>query len=260
MKILFVTSQLEVIDGVSQYSRDMVRITQRRGHEVLCVTENISDLSGIEERAILLAPMRYLSNIVRIYLGARQLASISHEFRPDVIHFLIEPYALMLNFFSPNARSFVTIHGTYAFSPDILTGLKKIINYVLLKRTYNRINCIVSVSNYTAEHLVKKLSGDSVYEDLESKINIIKNGVDLSEVVQNTFKDSLRRKTKNILFVGSVKSRKGLLESLKVLLLYSKISPDFIYHVVGTYDENGSYYKKLVEFIKDNHLGKECYL
>lgn len=61
--------------------------------------------------------------------------------------------------------------------------------------------------------------------------------------------------TGNILFVGNIERRKGLIYGLKAFHLFSKTNKHYKFRIVGKFDENDSYYKKLKDFVNEKGLG-----
>lgn len=60
--------------------------------------------------------------------------------------------------------------------------------------------------------------------------------------------------TGNVLFVGNVERRKGLIYGLKAFNLFYKTHKGYKFRIAGKYDENDSYYKKLKTYIIENSL------
>lgn len=60
--------------------------------------------------------------------------------------------------------------------------------------------------------------------------------------------------TGNILFVGNIEERKGLLYGLKAFNLLYKTNRDYKFRIAGKFNEKDSYYKKLQKFIRENDL------
>jgi len=61
-----------------------------------------------------------------------------------------------------------------------------------------------------------------------------------------------------MLFVGAIKQRKGIIEAIKALEYYkNNFSNNFIYNIIGDYNENDSYYKKITQKIRECGLENE---
>nr|WP_296480600.1 glycosyltransferase family 4 protein [uncultured Acetatifactor sp.] len=60
--------------------------------------------------------------------------------------------------------------------------------------------------------------------------------------------------TGNILFVGNIERRKGLMYGLKAFHLFSKMNKNYKFRIAGKFDENDSYYKKIKDFVAEKGL------
>lgn len=256
MKILFLTNHLENNDGFSRYSSDLMREIQNQGNEVLCITgKKSSQENEFNERLVLKSPLKYFNPATSFFTSLR-VSGIIKDFSPDVIHFLVEQYASILPFLNTGRiKIFITIHGTYSFPPILLNNaFKKMVSRYLTSKMYERMDGIIAVSNYTRNHLLNYLP------ELDSKIKVITNGIDMKKIkVDNINRPQSTRK--KILFVGAVKHRKGILESLKALEHYNRnFSKDFFYDIVGYYEKEDSYYKEIERTIIDNGLSDKVIL
>lgn len=59
-----------------------------------------------------------------------------------------------------------------------------------------------------------------------------------------------------ILFVGNIEKRKGIIYGLMAFKIVVQQYPNLEYHIVGKYDENDAYYKKLKKYVVENRLEK----
>jgi glycosyltransferase involved in cell wall biosynthesis len=90
---------------------------------------------------------------------------------------------------------------------------------------------------------------------LEPKIKVIINGINLEREKLVDLDNKSENKIKNILFVGAIKERKGVLEAIEACRYYrDNISDNFIYNLVGSYNQEESYYQKVFRKIKEYHL------
>ena len=241
MRILFLTNHLSGTDGWSRYSLDIIRGVKDQGHKVQCLVSRRSKQTSIKEYKFLRSPLEYLSNPLLSFLTARQLRKILKDFKPDIVHFLVEPYATILPFLrAKGTRTVLTCHGTYSVIPVLLKDpFKREISYRLSKRYYQKIDGVIAVSNYTKKHILK------FFPELGPKIKVITNGINLVRYNVNLKRKS-RSKVKKILFVGAVKPRKGILEALKACKYYqNNFSDNFIYDIVGECSRHDRYYQKL---------------
>lgn len=245
MKILFITNHLEGNDGYSKYSCDLISHAQNQGNEVLCVTSKKTlQENEFNEICVLKDSLEYF-NPVNSFLASLKISKIIKNFSPDIIHFLVEPYASVLPFLNTKKiKTFITIHGTYSYPPILLNNaFKKIISRYLTSKMYKRMDGIIAVSNFTKNHLLNYLP------ELAPKIKVITNGVDLNKYAycaDNRQNDGIKR----ILFLGAVKYRKGILEAVRALNYYNNyFSTNFIYDIAGFYEEKDPYYKKIKDEI-----------
>ena len=235
MKILYITNNLSGNSGWSRYSKDVVENIKRDGIEISCLTAE----------TFLQEPGEYFVNFFNCLNTAKKINKKIVEFQPDIIHFMVEPYIHILPFLkTKKAKIFLTVHGTYSFLPNLFSGIKKIIASILTRKAFNKLDQIIAVSNYTKEYLTKQANY------VANKISVITNGIDVSR-----FNDRGIPEPGHILFVGAIKSRKGILEALDVLsYYYNEIDRNFVFHVVGKYKKEDSYYQKIKNKIKKKGL------
>lgn len=62
--------------------------------------------------------------------------------------------------------------------------------------------------------------------------------------------------SRELLFVGTVERRKGLIYALRAFSRIAQTDPSLTFRIVGKYDEQEAYYKKLKKFVEDNGLHK----
>jgi len=256
MKILFLTNHLDGDDGWSRYSVDIAQEIQSQGNEVLCLTSKRSNQNQIREIVVLREPLKYLANPIASFLVSSEITKIIQKFSPNVIHFLVEPYSTILPFLrTVSIKIFITIHGTYSYMPNTLdNNFKKIISGYFTKKIYKKINGIISVSEYTKNYLLNYLP------EIEFKLKVITNGIDLIKHKIIDLHNKPQNKIKQMLFVGAIKQRKGIIEAIKALEYYkNNFSDNFIYNIVGEYSPNGSYYQGLLKKIKDYNLENKIF-
>ena len=244
MKILFLTNHLEGTDGWSRVSLDYIRELQNLGCNILCLTHR-------GPNPLLAPPLRYLANPLISFITASKIRRKIKEFSPDVIHFMVEPYANILPFLGKlEAKTCLTCHGTYAVIPNLIDNfLKKRVSHYLSKNYFQKLTGIIAVSNYTKDYLLK------YYPETASKIKVITNGVNLEEYGIVNLSQKPQNKIKKILFVGAVKERKGVLQAIEACRHYrDNFSADFIYDIVGNHSEESRYYQILIKKIKEYNL------
>lgn len=251
MKILFLTNNLRGVDGRSKVSLDYALELKKMGHNIICLTCEKSNQKEIEEFILLKSPLKYLANPIMSFLSALKIRRKIKEFSPDIIHFMVEPYATLLPFLKVNnAKTFLMIHGTYSVIPALFNNFfKKTISNYLSKKYYKKIDRVISVSNYTQKYLLEHCPW------IEQKIEVITNGVNLNKNKIIDIDQKPKNAIKKILFVGAIKERKGILKTIEACQYYrDKFSDNFIYDIVGSYKENGDYYKNILKKIKEYGL------
>lgn len=248
MRILYITTQLNPVDGYGRYGADLIKGVLADGHEVICAVQKSSKQKRAKEFVVLEDVEKYWANIFLIFSTAKKLNKIIKEFNPDVIHFIAEPYAAVLLFLvSRKAKLILTVHGTFVYIPLLInTFFKRIISKIISAVYYRRMTAVITVSSFTRNYLLKFVP------TVEDKTLVITNGIDFhQEEVCKEKNDSLQR----LLFVGAVKERKGLMEALNGFKLYlSEYTNNAEFNIVGHYDKHDKYYLKLQKWIEDNGL------
>jgi glycosyltransferase involved in cell wall biosynthesis len=253
MRIVVIAPDLNGRSGWSRYAADLARSFTEQGHEVLAIVWKKSNQTFCPERALLPAPMAALTSQLLRVLAAWKLKRALKKYAPDVVHFMAEPYALLLTLLGTHAwKSVMTVHGSYAVIPLATKGPTG----ALAHKTYAQIDHIISVSNFTQNYVHEKFS--KVYEelDLDQKIIVIPNGVRLTEVPARRHEKGPKR----IIGVGAVKNRKGFLEAVDACAEYTKGGADFRYDIIGTTEEDPGYVQRLRERIRMHGLENNVFL
>lgn len=252
MKILYITNNLDGKDGWGRYGLDIAKSIKEI--DTLWLVANESEI-GFKQEAVLPKPTRYLSHIFLIFTTARKINSSIKSFSPDVIHFLVEPYLTTLPFLNIKKIKIIsTVHGTYSFLPCLVGNyFKRRLSLWWINLVYKRINIIVSVSNFTKDYLIRCLDRYKI-RFVKERVVVINNGVNFNSFHNQREKKEIQT-AKQILFVGAVKKRKGLEEAIKALKFYhDNFSHDFIFNIVGAYDEKDPYYLCLKLLISSYQL------
>lgn len=244
-----VTNHLAGTDGWSRYSVDIVSELQAQGHTVRVVAADCVAFVG-QCTGVLSSALSYLAHPLRVYKGAKAVQKIVDSFTPDVVHVMVEPYMHMLPFLRlGNARSVVTVHGTYAdMSVLVSNRLHRWCSRWLSRRALRTADAIVTVSSYTAEYLFGRW--EELGEELVAKTTVVHNAIDMASVPAISERDE-DTAIARLLFVGMVKPRKGVKEALAGLHYYKQhVSDKFVYTIVGSVDEKDPYYLTLQELIE----------
>jgi glycosyltransferase involved in cell wall biosynthesis len=252
MKILFITSSLEPKDGWGRYGLDIVSEIAKT-NDVMVLCNSVYDGSSLEQYAVLHDPHSIVSPL-KLFVSRKKIQDSIDSFQPDVIHFVVESYVVVLPFLKlpSQTKTFLTVHGTYSFIPYVFVRerLKRGIAGMLIKKAYERVTGIISVSSFTKEHLLSQYLLFCKKSFDKKKITVITNGIDPKKFSFETTSRVPGNK-KSILFVGAVKRRKGVLEALAVLSYYRDLyGDDFVFTIAGSYKENDVYTKQVLSEVK----------
>lgn len=248
MKVLFFTSNLAGGNGWSQYSIDIISSLQIQGIDCVSLVDKKYDQVEIKQLAVLRKPMIYFSLPLLVVIDFLRIFLVIFKEKPDIIHFLVEPYAFFLPLISIffDIPSVITVHGTYAIAP-----FKSYFKSALAKIYYKKLKSIISISNFTAQKLITFLP------EIKNKIKVVYNGVDLSKVqVVSTDKLIFNKNDRpSFIFIGQISERKGLVEAVEALHQYSlNFNKNFTFHIIGSYVEDSLYVKKIRRLIKNYGL------
>ncbi len=250
MKILIVTNSLVETNGVARYSAGLVGALTKAGHTIACIVQTASSVPTTPEFPVLEWPLRYLANPFRVQKLAREIENRVREFQPDIIHFLVEPYAFTVGFFPQSyVPTCMTVHGTYAYIPHLFPpSLKKFFSKLLTTRLYNRIDAVISVSTYTKQFLLKQVT-EPLRNQLGKKTTVIGNSIELLPARRVTLVPTSTPASitpARVLFVGGVKERKGVLEALDVIHAYRTMySVEVNFRIIGSLTNEPWYVEKV---------------
>jgi glycosyltransferase involved in cell wall biosynthesis len=253
MKIALVANNLKANDGWSRYSYDLASALIAAGHDVLVLVAEKTE-APINQVVVLGASDQFLISPKVFWLNCwRQhglIAKVLAEFRPDAIYVTVEPYLFFLLVALPKRRQpkiFISLHGTFAVPQLLFSGWQRRAVYFLWGWALKRVNNICIGSRFTFEYFKK------YYPSLVAKVKMINYGLDLSGLAAPAAVPV--NSPKKIIFVGGIKIRKGLLEAVQALKIYlARYGSNFVYEIIGSYDEADPYYLKVLKFIRDNNL------
>lgn len=231
MRILLICDTIDGRGGWYTYTRDLRKSLSAAGHDVaLCCRHGSHGPYDV-----LKAPLAYVRNPLQVWSSAMKLKRVVREVQPDVIHITVEPYAMMIPFLGKRiaGRTVLTIHGSYGIRP-----LERPAQRAIAMRYYKQAVHFIAVSNYTKEAVIKELKrrkNDAFAESFAQRTTVVHNGIPLP----GKWEASLENKRKNILLVGGVKPRKGVLEALDACALYKeKGGSPFVLSLIGTAEED----------------------
>lgn len=208
MKILVLCEGTDGKNGWNTYARDL-RDALASGHDVETLTH--AHAFSVLPRALTLLTRPWLARIAAFRLE-RQLRRI----RPDVIHLTVEAYALLIPLLGDawKQRTVMTIHGTYGVMP-----LRDRHLLPHAKRYYEDIPRFITVSAYTKQRVEEELAmrvSPAASDSFAERATVIHNGITLPPQPPSR----TRNATKQILLVGGVKRRKGILQALRGCAAY----------------------------------------
>jgi phosphatidyl-myo-inositol alpha-mannosyltransferase len=213
--------------GVNEHVRFTYEAMSRMGHDVWIITSKYGRERESEGHVIRLgtgwaAPAN--GSVGRVTLGLRfkqQARDVLDEHRFDILHFH-EP---LVPFLSPTMLdasetvNVATFHAFGGFSPSYWIGSK------FAGRLADKLDGRIAVSG-AARHFISRY--------FPGEYTIIPNGVDLERFQTAEPYEELRDGTLNILFVGRLEERKGLIHLLKAYHRLRKRKVDARLLVVGS--------------------------
>lgn len=241
MRIVIIAPDLEGRSGWSRYALDIARALIARGHEVHAIVHRTSEYPPCTEYPAVGSPHAMLTSPLRRWWSGVRVRRLLKRLQPDIVHFMAEPYALLLPSVPKVARAWMTIHGTYAVA-----------SAKLATRAYDQIDGIISVSAFTKNYVREKYPQLFEEAKLEQKIVVLGNGVDLSRAKP---KAGMPAAVKRVLGVGAVKNRKGYCEAVEALAAFrKKYNVRFVYEIIGPMDEDPTYVDRLRSCIAKHKL------
>jgi glycosyltransferase involved in cell wall biosynthesis len=258
MKILYLTHHLKGNDGWSRYARDLALGVKMRGDDVICLVNEIDPLTDVVQKKVFSkGPLSYIVNPLINILDAYKVNRIIKEFNPDIIHVLVEPYGALIPFINKNNSKIVVMaYSTYAYLPIVVKGMKRKFVEILTSISLGKIDSIICISKYTKEYLRGHAKDIIKLSVLDRKISIVGGGVNEVQILKKAV-PPLYNSPKEILFVGALKPRKGLIEAIEALRF---VKSDYIYRIVGSYISSDPYIKLVNKKISEYNLQNKIIL
>lgn len=251
MKILILSNTLRSASGWGTYARNTVLGLRARGHTVRSLVREASD--DPDEQVVLPEPHHLLGNPFLWFPTARAIRRGIKEFKPDIVHILVEPYVLAMPFVRMTTKDLppwvLSIIGTYSVSP-----LYSFLTRRLLCSAYKRANSFVVLSHYTQKRVSESVvarCGDACARDAQKRMTVFPLGIEKIGPEPRRPDPHM----KHILFVSEIKPRKGVREIILACAEFQRTSRvPFHMHFVGNVPDS-SYPKKVRRLVKE--LGME---
>lgn len=241
MKIIYFVNDLFGKDGGSVNALNTIEPAIKAGHECLVLVNTINKNKKINQKAIMRKTLTYLNNPLLIVVDFWKILIIIKRNKPDVIHFLTEPFAPFLPLIAlfVKCRYILTVCGTYAIVP-----YRRLRTRLLALWYYRRVDAIIAISDYTASRLC------AILPKTQIKTSVIPCGISLETYNFSLPMPKSKQSLVSIVFIGWVKERKGILESLQALYEYKKKhGANFIFSIIGRYDTSEKYWQSLNSYI-----------
>lgn len=241
MKILLVCEHLGETDGWSRYTKNVQNGLTDTGHEVQVVST-----------PELPKPLRCAHNPFVLPSAAKVLRDTIEENQPDVVHITVEPYAMLVPLLPQKMQQNIvlTIHGSYGIRP-----LQKWPMNWFAKKYYHQISQFVSVSRYTKTVVgdaLEKYSSTAAAAQFLQSCTVVQTGI----VMPKGYKKRTKRQ-KQLVHVGGVKPRKGVLELVRACAAYrNAYKTDFRCTIVGNTHEGSAYTRAVKQKIANLNLQK----
>lgn len=254
MRILLVAQNLHSHSGWGTYARNTMQGLVARGHNVACVLEQGSIDRVCTEFTGLSTPLALLHSPFACLMSAWTIRKAIRRHCPDVLHFLVEPYVMAMPLVRKTMQTppwTMNLHGTYSVAPLASTRTRG-----MMKRAYSQASAFLVCSQYTLGQVLSALNEYTTPA-------LVARCLQLSTLFRLGIADpKLRTLTvqkdtskKKILFVGELKPRKGVMELVQGVHVYSKQSRTPVELIlIGKYSEEDPYIAFLRSFIRSSQL------
>ncbi|MDP8921707.1 MAG: glycosyltransferase family 4 protein [Chloroflexota bacterium] len=221
LRLLMVTWELQPDSGWGRYSLGLLRGLRQHGVEVVALTarQSSSPDLGIEVVPCLSTPLSPLDRPLAFGWNLLQVQRRARD--SDLVHFVVEPYALAASLVFPRPHV-ITVHGTYGVVP--LRGNPA--TRFLFARAMRRAGVVACVSQFTRDRVHQALPLDNLV--------VINNGLELPDAYADEGKQHEPIAGDPVLIgVGGLKPRKGYHVVVEALPTVRERYPDVHYYVVG---------------------------
>ncbi len=225
---MLLTPDISGRTGWSRYALDLGKALHAEGHEVHCLVAIQEPATWCTQHKILRQPTTYLNAPFLRRIDAWRVSRLLQKIQPDMVHVLAEPYALLEPLMPAHPwKLCMTIHGTYSVLPLTHGNATK----ELFEKAYHDCDAIVSVSQFTKNYLASRAPELFQSANLDKKIAVIPNAVDLTRFSSIHKKSSAQ---KRIISVSGVKPKKGYRAAIEGVAQFLKSHPiDLQYDIFG---------------------------
>ena len=233
MQIHFLTTRIVDASGGAKYDYHFFKLLRElHGDSIkLFDDEYFSKKYGVSEPGLILFNKIYRSQIPEIcdcdylFINSRLYTRL-----------MFSNLAAYLN--KRNSTKLVVIHHHNNYMSH--NGLMRLLHKFFEMRLLKGASQIIIPNRYVVE-LIRRAIPSSTIIFLESSFTKRKNKL-------STLNNH------NLLFVGNVQSRKGIIYGLKAFNLFHMVHPEYKYVIVGKIIETDKYYKKICHFVVSNGL------
>lgn len=243
MKVCFLVNQLSLKDGWGSCAVNLIKHLSEQNVDFLVLSSAQSqqnDLPSVKEHKVL--PPLFVSRWIKLYVLFKNFFRIRKLIQgADLVHVLAEPYSLIAYLTCRSRPMLVTLHGTYA-----VDHYRKWYLRGLYSRAYRYASHLICVSRFTKDEALKKMPS-------LRNITVINNGVDYNKFQAHDLFEP--RRTKNIVSVGALMSRKGYHISIPAVAGVVREYPDLKYYIIGN-QNNKEYFDQLKNLVTKCSLGE----
>lgn len=253
MRVLYITNDLHEKNGWSTYTTNLIRVAVRdRENSVAVLAHDVDGYIHTRLRTYTMnfQPHDLIWNPFYMYVQYRQYRQIILDFKPDIIHVVVESLSTPLGLCQIKVPFIMSVHGTYAdLSNTLESSIKKCLCNFFYKRALRNARSVICVSDATK----KKIT--SAIPFIEDKVCVVHNSVFI-EVSSQESQDIPRSEPLHVVTVGEIKKRKGIHETIVYLAHWAHQNKRVVvYDVVGSNNQESSYMKTLNDLLK-THTSK----
>lgn len=224
MKIALLTHTFDESAGWGRYAQMLRDELTARGHEVV-----VPELPH---------PWKCVANPLGIFRGRKLLRTFLRKEGVDVVHVVVEPYATLVRGITEPVV--LSAHGTFVVPEHTQPWYMKALAHYFAQEYYHSVEQVIAVSSYTKKYLLAH------YSIPENKVVVVPNGVVVPEEAPSD------KESREILYVGELKPRKGLDLLLKALVVYEG---EWNLTVAGKCKDDDPFMRELHAYIEKEGIG-----